>query len=78
MAYLKECENVVALYFKAFSWHSLGGIEKHHEEPQDSQCSRQYSKHASPKVLVRKVTNSANILNKYIFLNYLSFITFLV
>jgi len=30
-------------------------------------CSRQYSKHASPKVLDRKVTNSANVLNKYIF-----------
>lgn len=62
-------ENVkaaVALYFKAFSWHSLGGTEKHHEEPQDSLCSRQYSKHASTKVLVRKVTNSANMLNKYI------------
>lgn len=58
---------VVALCFKAFSWHSLGRIEKKPEEPQDSLCSRQYSKHASPKVLVRKVTNSANTLNKYIF-----------
>jgi len=47
MAYLKECENVVALCFKAFSWHSLGGTEKHHEETQDSLCSRQYSKRAS-------------------------------
>jgi hypothetical protein len=36
-------------------------------KPQDSLCSRKYSEHASPKVLVRKVTNSANMLNKYIF-----------
>lgn len=61
---VKACD--IVLYFKEFSWHLLGGTEKKHEEQQHSLCSRQHSKHASPRMLVRKVTNSANMLNKYI------------
>jgi hypothetical protein len=37
-AYFKRYGRAVVAYFKVFSQNSLGGTEKSHEIPQDSQC----------------------------------------
>jgi len=54
--------HLVGYFHSCITMHGFMNVK-----PQDSLCSRQYSKHASPKVLIRKVTNSAKMLNKYIF-----------
>lgn len=42
-------KEVVLAYFKTLSWHSNGGTDTKHKNPQDSLCPAQYSNQAPLK-----------------------------